>query len=234
MRLAILSDIHSNLEALQTALRAIDRIGVDAIYCLGDVVGYNADPVECIHLVQDRCQGVVLGNHDLAVARDEGTQNLPAAAQKAVRHNRERIPGELLDYLADLPDQIVEHDCTFVHATPDEPRAWKRLNTFPEAKKQFDHFDTSICFTGHTHVPSVVSNKLGVLQVRTGHRYLINTGSIGQPRDHNPKLSFALFDTDAVEYRNVRLDYDVETTARKIRAASDLPNTLADRLLRGM
>ncbi|WP_179862170.1 metallophosphoesterase family protein [Longibacter salinarum] len=232
MRLAIISDIHSNLEALQTALRAIERVGVDRMYCLGDVVGYNANPVECMHLVAEHCDGVVVGNHDLAVATGDGIEQLPPDAQKAARHNQELLSDTHREEILSWPDEIVEHDCTFVHATPDEPRAWKRINSFPAAKRQFEHFDTPVCFVGHTHVPSVVSDRLGVLKVRPGHRFMINPGSIGQPRDNNPKLSFALFDTASMQYRNVRLDYDMETTARKLQAAG-LPDRLAHRLLEG-
>jgi len=233
VRLAILSDVHSNLEAFQVALRAIERVGVDKIYCLGDVVGYNANPVECVHLVQRYCDGVVIGNHDLAVACDEGTELLPPNAQEAVRHNRELLSESLRADIAEWPERIEAHDCTFVHATPDQPREWRRVNSFPAARAQFDHFDTTVCFVGHTHVPAIVSDQLGVLQVRPGHRYFINTGSIGQPRDNNVKLSFSLYDSRSMQYRNVRLSYDVETTARKIRAAG-LPEGLSKRLLKGV
>ncbi|NBC86468.1 MAG: metallophosphoesterase [Bacteroidetes bacterium] len=232
MRLAIISDIHSNLEALQTALRAIERVGVDRVYCLGDVVGYNANPVECMHLVQKHCDGVVVGNHDLAVATGDGLGQLPPDAQKAALHNRKLLNESLRKEIISWPERIDAHDCTFVHATPDAPLAWKRINSFPAAKEQFDYFDTSVCFVGHTHVPSVVSDRLGVLKVRPGHRFMINPGSIGQPRDTNPKLSFALYDSSSMQYRNVRLDYDTETTARKLKAAG-LPDRLAKRLLEG-
>jgi predicted phosphodiesterase len=232
VRLAILSDIHSNLEALKTALRAIERVGVDRIYCLGDVVGYNADPVECLHLIREHADGVVVGNHDLAVATGEGIHQLPSDAQRAARHNHHRLNDTLREEILSWPDRLEAHDCTFVHSTPDRPRAWKRIQSFPAAKEQFDHFDTQVCFVGHTHVPSVVSNKLGVLKVRPGHRFMINPGSIGQPRDNNPKLSFALYDSSAMQHRTVRLEYDVDTTVRKLQAAG-LPDRLGHRLLQG-
>lgn len=230
VRLAIISDIHSNLEALTKTFQAIDEAGVDAIYCLGDIVGYNADPAACVDLVRERCTGVVLGNHDAAVANQVTPSHLPPDGREAIRHNRERLSPEQLDYLADLPLVLTTENCTFVHATPDEPAAWKRLTTYPDAQKQFEHFDTDMCFFGHTHVPAVMSNKLGVLQVRAGYRYLVNVGSVGQPRDQTSKLSFGLFDTENFSYRNVRLDYDVATAARKVRQSSLLPDRLAARL----
>lgn len=233
MRLAFLSDIHSNLEALQTALRAIDSADVDAIYCLGDVVGYNADASACVDLVRERCAGTVLGNHDAAVAKEMGVEALPSDGREAARHNRRQLSNDQIDWLAGLPETLTVANCTLVHATPDDPTAWRRLTTYPAAQVQFEHFDTEMCFIGHTHIPAVMADKLGVLQVRPGHRFLVNVGSIGQPRDHNPKLSFGLFDTESFDYRNVRLDYDIEATAAKIRAEDALPNRLADRLMDG-
>lgn len=233
VRLAILSDIHSNLEALDRALEAIDQADVDAVYCLGDIVGYNADPAACVDRVREHCDGVVLGNHDAAVARPEGPAFLPPDGREAARHNREQLSPDQLDYLASLPLTHTTGNCTFVHATPDEPRAWKRLTSYPSAQPQFDHFDTAVCFLGHTHIPAVMADQLGVLQLRPGHRYLVNVGSVGQPRDHNPKLSFGLFNTETFDYSNVRLDYDAATAARKVREADGLPNRLADRLESG-
>jgi predicted phosphodiesterase len=234
VRIAILSDIHSNLEALQRALEGAETAGVDAIYCLGDVVGYNADPAACVELVRDRCTGVVCGNHDAVITDEEAIDTLPADGQDAARHNRQSLSDEQLAFLGGLPDTVTIENCTFVHATPDTPRAWKRLTTYPAAQAQFDHFDTEICFIGHTHVPAVMSDSLGVLQVRRGHRYLVNVGSVGQPRDQNPKLSFGLFDTDTFEYHNVRLTYDIDAAAQKIRDTDALPNRLAARLYDGL
>jgi len=234
VRIAVLSDVHSNLEALERALQAIDEAEVDAVYCLGDIVGYNADPAPCVELVRTHCDGVVRGNHDAAVAREEAVEALPRDGQAAARHNRRCLSDEQLDYLAGLPLTTTVDNCTFVHATPDAPTAWKRLTTYPAAQDQFAHFDTDICFIGHTHVPAVMADSLGVLQVRRGHRFLVNVGSVGQPRDQNSKLSFGLFDTDTFDYKNVRLSYDIETAAGKIRDTDALPNRLADRLFEGM
>lgn len=234
MRIAILSDIHSNLEALERALQALDSADVDATYCLGDVVGYNADPARCVDLVREHCTGVVRGNHDAAVAGNGALDALPPDGQDAARHNRRCLTDEQLEYLANLPLTLTVENCTFVHATPDAPTAWKRLTTYPAAQGQFAHFDTPVCFIGHTHVPAVMADTLGVLQVRRGHRYLVNVGSVGQPRDQNPKLSLGLFDTDAFEYQNVRLSYDIDGTAQKIRDADGLPNRLANRLYEGL
>lgn len=234
MRIAILSDIHSNLEALERALRAIDKASVEGIYCLGDIVGYNADPAQCVELVRTHCDGVVRGNHDAAVANDDTIEALPPDGQDAARYNRQCLSDEQLAYLANLPLTTTVENCTFVHATPDAPSAWKRLTTYSAAQEQFAHFDTDMCFIGHTHMPAVMADSLGVLQVRAGHRFLVNVGSVGQPRDQNPKLSLGLFDTEAFEYQNARYSYDVDEAARKIRDTEALPNRLANRLQKGV
>lgn len=232
MKIALISDIHSNLEALETAFRAISETDAEVMYCLGDVVGYGADPAPCVELVREYCDGVVLGNHDAAVAREEGIGTLPKDARKAAQHNAALLSEEQRAYLADLPLRIEAHGCTFVHASPDKPAAWKRLDSYPVAQAQFKHFDTDICFIGHTHIPAVMADKLGVLNVRKGHRYLVNIGSVGQPRDRNPRLSFALFDTDAFAYDLIRVPYNVERAAEKILTAG-LPKSLATRLKEG-
>lgn len=229
MKLAIISDIHSNLEALEAVLAAIDARDVDAIYCLGDVVGYGPDPAACVELVRARCAGVVRGNHDVAVASEGGLRRLPPDGQAAARHNRAHLSEAQLAYLDDLPLRLDADGYTFVHATPDEPSAWKRLERFTLAQQQFECFDAAICFLGHTHVPAVMSDRLGVLRVRAGNRYLVNVGSVGQPRDHNPHAAFALFDAASFEHETVRVPYDVEQTAAKIVDAG-LPRRLGDRL----
>lgn len=234
MRLAVISDIHSNLEALQAALDAIHARGVDAIYCLGDIVGYGADPEACVELVRTHCAGTVLGNHDAAVALEgDHLGYLPRDGQEAAMHNRDQLSDDHLAYLAGLPLTLVEAGCTFVHASPEEPAAWQRLDAPLAAQRQFQCFDTDVCFVGHTHIPGVMSNRLGVLRVRPGHRFLINPGSVGQPRDQNPRLGLAFYDTDAVTCDLVRLPYDVERAAAKIVAAG-LPARLASRLRRGL
>lgn len=234
MRIAFLSDIHSNLEALERALEGVENAGIDSIYCLGDIVGYNADPAACVDLVRKHCAGAVCGNHDAAVATETSVGALPSDGQDAARYHRRCLSEDQLTYLADLPLTLTVENCTLVHATPDNPTAWKRLTTYPAAQDQFAHFDTDMCFIGHTHVPAVMANKLGVLQVRRGHRYLVNVGSVGQPRDQNAKLSFGLFDTDTFDYHNVRLDYDIDGAAQKIRDTDALPNRLAARLYEGL
>ena len=233
MRLAIISDIHSNVQALEVALSEIDRRGVDAIYCLGDIVGYGAEAAKCVDLVQERCTAAVAGNHDIAVAYDTGVSFLPKDAQKAVGQNRNQLSEDHMNYLRGLPLLIEENGCCFVHASPQHPSAWLRIESMTVAMEQFKHFESDICFIGHTHIPAVMSDKLGVLRVRKGHRYLVNVGSVGQPRDQNPRLSFALFDTESVDLDIIRMPYDIEKTIQSIEQAG-LPRRLGTRLKSGL
>ncbi|NND70795.1 MAG: metallophosphoesterase family protein [Rhodothermales bacterium] len=233
MRLAVISDIHSNLEALNTAFREIDSRGVDAIYCLGDIVGYGAEASPCIDIVRERCTGVVAGNHDQAVAIDRGVSFLPKDAQKAVFQNREQLSEDQLHYLAGLPLLIEENDCCFVHASPQHPASWLRIESMVVAMDQFKYFESPVCFIGHTHIPAVMSDQLGVLRVRKGHRFLINVGSVGQPRDQNPRLSLAFYETEAMNLDMVRLPYDTEKTIQSITNAG-LPRRLGQRLKAGL
>ena len=233
MKLAIISDIHSNLEALTAVLDEIDRRDVDAIYCLGDVVGYGPDPVACLDLVRERCKATVLGNHDLAVATGEGLKVLPRDGRKAAQHNHDQLSEEQRAYLAALPLKLEADGCAFAHATPGEPDAWHRLGSFLLAQEQFSHFSTDVCFIGHSHTPAVMGNKLGVVRVRRGVRYLINVGSVGQPRDGDPRACVGFFDTEAFEYELVRVTYNIGRTVTKIQEAK-LPKGLGERLFKGV
>ncbi len=232
MKLAIISDIHSNLQALTTALVAIGSYEVDEIYCLGDIVGYGAEPGPCVDLVRKYCTASVMGNHDEAVALDKGVESLPRSGQVAARHNQSKINDEQREYLGSLPYTLKVHDCTLVHATPREPESWIHVDSFHIVRDQFNYFDTTFCFVGHTHHPAILADKLGTFRVKPGNRYIINVGSIGQPRDHNPQLGFAIFDTENVDYEMVRRPYDTEAAAQTIFNAG-LPKDLGNRLIRG-
>jgi putative phosphoesterase len=229
VKIAVLSDIHSNLEALTAALDAVDAAGIDTVYVLGDIVGYGADAPACVELVQRRAAGVVRGNHDDAVSLQKKVKVLPRDGRAAAIHNRALLTPAQLDYLANLPFILEADGCTFVHATPREPAAWLRLASYTSAQEQFTYFRTDVCFVGHTHIPAVMAERLGVLRVRPGNRYLINAGSVGQPRDQNPKACVAFFDTGTFDFELVRVSYDIEGAAGKIVAAG-LPASLAERL----
>ncbi|MEM8560373.1 MAG: metallophosphoesterase family protein [Bacteroidota bacterium] len=233
MRLALFSDVHANLQALEAVLAHIDATGADRLVCLGDTVGYNADPKPCLDLVRERCDVILLGNHDRAVALGDEIHHLPGDGQAAATLHRTLLAEDDLAYLAALPLVVDEEPCTYTHASPERPGDWLRLESFWQVKGQFDHFATEVCFIAHSHLPGIVSNKLGVLSVRQGPRYLINVGSVGQPRDGDPRACVAFFDTETWSYRLDRVGYDVEATVRQINEAG-LPKRLGERLRRGI
>ena len=232
MKLAIISDIHSNLQALTAVLRAIAGRKVDAIYCLGDIVGYGPDPSACVDLVRSECVASVRGNHDEAVSLEKNVSYLPRDAQKAARHNRANLSEDQIEYLNSLPLVLQQDGCCFAHASPRTPERWLRLDSLAVALQQFESFSSDVCFLGHTHIPAIVSDRLGVLRIRPGHRFLINVGSVGQPRDGDPRASFGLFDTTEFEFELVRVSYDVEQTRQRIKEER-LPRRLGKRLLVG-
>ncbi|MEM1271358.1 MAG: metallophosphoesterase family protein [Bacteroidota bacterium] len=232
MKLAIISDIHSNLTALERALKEIERRNVDGIYCLGDIVGYGAQPGPCVDLVREHCTATVMGNHDEAIALNRGVEALPRSGQTAAAHNREKLTDEQIDFLANLPLKLEVGNMTLVHATPQEPGAWVHVDGFHIVRNQFNHFTTDVCFVGHTHIPAIMADKLGTFKVKPGNRYIVNVGSIGQPRDHNTQLAFGIFDDETMSYELVRVPYDVERAVASIQEAG-LPKDLWQRLYRG-
>ena len=233
MRLAVLSDVHANLEALTAVLAEADARGADALVCLGDVVGYGPDPGACVDLVRERCAVTVMGNHDAAVVLDAGLEVLPPDGRTAAVAQRDVLTAEQSAWLAGLPLSAVAFGVTLAHASPAEPERWHRLDSFAAVQAQFAAFETAVCFIGHSHKPAVVSDQIGVTRVRPGHRYLINVGSVGQPRDHDARAAFGMFDTEAVSYESVRVYYDVARTRLRIDEAG-LPAGLGDRLSAGV
>ena len=233
MLTALISDIHGNLQALERALADIEARGADRVVCLGDVVGYGPDPEACVALVRERCALTVLGNHDAAVATEQGLDVLPRDGQTAAQLHRRWLGEDDLAWLADLPLRVDEAGATFVHASPARPEEWERLDSFPAVRAQFEAFDAPVCFVGHSHKPAVASSSVGVLRVRAGHRFLVDVGSVGQPRDHDPRLSYALFDDEAFTLETVRLHYDVARTIARVHDRQ-MPDGLGDRLRRGV
>lgn len=228
MRYAIISDIHGNLEALQAALEHIETLDVEGIVCLGDVVGYGPDPNECIELIRTHCMETVKGNHDAAAIDLMETMSMNKLAREAAIWTHERLDPASKEFLMQLPLKTTIENATLVHASPHEPEQWHYIMSNLDAEIAFRHFDTAVCFIGHSHRPGIFSKNSTEVKKR-----IINVGSIGQPRDRDPKLSFGVFDTDTLGYENIRLSYSVETTADKMFSAG-LPSELAERLFYGL
>jgi predicted phosphodiesterase len=250
---AIISDIHSNLEALQAVLEDIANHQVEDIYCLGDVVGYGPNPCECLDLIM-KCKVVLLGNHDQGAMFDPDGFNSPA--ERAIFWTRGQLeaPGNDMpakerrwEFLVDRPRSHQENDLLFVHGSARNP-----LNeyVFPEDiynQRKMERIFGLVpryCFQGHTHVPGIFVEEgpnacyhfhnpedIDFHFHLNDHKVLCNVGSVGQPRDSDPRACYALLDGSTIRFR--RLEYDREKTIQKIYAIPELENFLGDRLRDG-
>ncbi len=232
MRIAIISDIHSNLEALNRAVMEIELEKVDEIVCLGDIVGYGANPNECVDIVKRLTPHVLLGNHDEAAIDLQKTEFFNPFAKIAAEWTGDALTEENRQYLAGLPLTLERSGCFFVHASPVHPEEWNYILTPADAAESFSSMPCDLGFVGHSHVPEVFGEDPWSRNIVKGEKFIVNVGSIGQPRDGNPKLSYGILDTELWNYNNSRLDYDIELAAFKIRKAG-LPKNLADRLFVG-
>ena len=232
MRIAIISDIHSNLEALNRALKEIEREKVDEIVCLGDIVGYGANPNECVDIVKKTTQFVLLGNHDDAAIDLSKTEFFNPFARIAAQWTGQTLTDENRQYISGLPLTLERNALFYVHASPVDPGEWNYILTSSDTAENFEAMSANVGFIGHTHVPEVFCEDLWTREIVRGEKFIVNVGSIGQPRDGNPQLSFGIFDTELWSYRNLRFEYDVELAAFKIKKAG-LPKNLAERLFVG-
>lgn len=251
MKRAIISDIHGNFEALTAALGRIGDLNVDEIICLGDIIGYGPDPIKCLDIVIEKCQLTILGNHDQAAIFDP--EGFNPVAMKAIFWTREQLEkdnGDFAqadlrwDFLGELPRRHDEGEFLFVHGSPRDPT---NEYVFPETVYEKDllallmsRFE-KVCFQGHTHIPGMFTESGQFIAPEEQEHFfklgdekcMFNVGSVGQPRDGNPKSCFVVLDDEekTVEYQ--RVEYDWETTRQKIYAIDKLDNMLGDRLLTG-
>lgn len=232
MRIAIISDIHSNLEALTRAFRLIDQNNIDAVVCTGDIVGYGANPNECVALIRQRTSHILRGNHDDAAVNLSRIDEFSSLAQMVAHWTNEVLHPDNKKFLQSLPLTLDLGDVFFTHASPYEPEEWHYIFSSEDAQNNFSWFVQPICFVGHTHRPVIHCDDGISLNVKRGKRYIINVGSIGQPRDFDWRLSFGIFDTLAWTYENVRAEYDVQSASDQI-IAHGLPPALAERILFG-
>ncbi|MBN2226376.1 MAG: metallophosphoesterase family protein [candidate division Zixibacteria bacterium] len=242
MRIAIISDVHANLEALEQVLRDSEKQGVEIIHFIGDAVGYGCNPDECVKLLVKHCDIKLLGNHDYVALGLESTEAFNKAAQEALSWTQNTISEKTLEILADFELEADYLDYHLVHATPDHPDRWQYLFDTIEAREQFRHFTQSICLIGHSHFPSIfVQNGDGAvtmhmksaMQCQPDRRYIVNVGSVGQPRDKDNRACYVIIDTDANKILFRRVAYDIDATQAKMRKAR-LPEFLIERLAAGV
>jgi len=240
LKYAIISDLHANLEALKVVLARVEKSAVDQIVCLGDVVGYNAHPNECIDIMRELNVPTVCGNHDAVACGLVDPYGFNPVALRAAMWTRETLRADNLEWLKELPDVIAFDEFLAVHGSPTDRDSY--LFTWEEVVPYIpfiEERDYNLCFFGHTHYPGIFSSdgmysvdehsrfKLGM-----GKSFFINPGSVGQPRDGDPRAAFGLLDTETREYELVRVAYNVEETAHGI-IDRGLPHFLAERLFVG-
>jgi predicted phosphodiesterase len=243
MRFAFISDIHANLEALEAVFDDIASQKIDEVICLGDIVGYGANPNECCDLVKKKCPVTLLGNHDAAAVDQLSTQHFNIHAKIAIEWTSQNLKKESQTFLEALPFKATKPSMTLVHATPYEPNMWYYITSLEEAAFNYQFFDTQLCLVGHTHIPIIIvldkEKELYVHQDSVIHledikesRLLINVGSVGQPRDRNPKSCYGIFDSDAGEFTYRRVSYNIEKTQAKMKKIK-MPEFLINRLQDG-
>ncbi len=238
MTCAIISDIHANLEALQAVLQDIENYKVDKIHCLGDIIGYGCNPIECLNLITRHCDIKLMGNHEYIVLGLLNLEHLNDIARASIELTQKQLSDRELSILADLDmDAEIENAC-LVHASPYEPEEWHYILTIPEAKRAFESFDQSLCFVGHSHLPRIFSHYPNrECSSRVGHdldldtecRYLVNVGSVGQPRDNDARACYVIYDTTEQQIQYHRVEYDVKLTQTKMMEAN-VPLMLVERL----
>lgn len=244
-RYAIFSDVHSNLEALQAVLADIRTQGVGHLVCLGDTVGYNANPAECVELVRSLNCTVILGNHDELAASDnvEALQDFNPLAQAGIFYSREHLSKAQKAWLGELPVRAEFEVFGGLHASLANPLAWDYVDTLLDARDHFRVQKVPYYFFGHTHQPAVFTHdpkRQCLERLEVGQRfkfekevrYLVNVGAVGQPRDRDPRACYGILDLGAGTFEYRRVAYDVNTAREKIIKAG-LPGLLATRLALG-
>mgnify|MGYP000885577424 FL=1 len=239
MRILVFSDIHSNLTALEAVLAAAGN--VDAYWCLGDLVGYGPDPNECIALVRELPNLMcVRGNHDAATLGEVDQNTFNHEASLAITWTKRNLNAESQEFLLSLPERLVIDDITLVHGSPRNP-VWDYIMDAMTAERMFQFFDTRICLVGHTHVPAIWKETesespkglvLDYQKVKILTKSILNPGSVGQPRDHDPRAAFAIFDPQESLWELRRVPYKIPEVQARIKK-SGLPWRHALRLSEG-
>lgn len=240
MRYGIISDIHSNLEAFEAVISVLSTGYIDQYLCVGDIVGYGADPKECIRRLKELNAKIICGNHDWACIGKVDLSWFNNYAREAILWTRDALGFDDLNFLRSL--RLVEEIdlFTMAHGTLHRPERFDYMLDIADAFQSQKVCKTQVCVVGHTHQPFIVefsSSKINVLEeerikIISGYKYVINAGSVGQPRDGNPKACYCIYDTQTCEFEIRRISYDIEKAQQKIISAG-IPRILADRLVAG-
>jgi predicted phosphodiesterase len=242
LRIAVLSDVHSNRQALESVLEAIEETGIERLWCLGDVVGYGADPDACTALVREHCELSLVGNHDLAVLDELDTATFSETAAEAVGWTREHAEEKTMEFLRAGKPAMSRDGFGLFHASPRDP-IWEYVLSFEQAEAGLDALEEKVGLIGHSHIslfftrplearPSHIQGSQASEGARldlTSGAWLLNPGSVGQPRDGDPRAGWLELDTEELTARYHRVPYDTGAAGAAILAAG-LPAALAERL----
>ena len=244
MKIAIISDIHSNLEAFTNFINIVKETGIEEIYSCGDIVGYGPNPEECVNLFIENHIVGVKGNHDAGVVDESVLFGFNTYARSAIVFTKRILSKSSESFLKDLPFFIEKEQFTIFHGFPSIRAPFRYILTEDDAMEAFMNVKTQIAFYGHTHKPCICvlskNNKFEVIypeektkyEIKDGFKYLVNVGSIGQPRDGNPKSIFAIYDDQSKELEFIRYAYNIEEVYKKI-IERNLPAYLGERLFLG-
>lgn len=241
MKIIIFSDVHSNLEAMQAFLSDVKKESPDLFIFAGDVVGYGADPEEVAEIIKEKVSICVAGNHDYAAVQKTPLEYFNSVAREAIEWTMEKISKGTKKFLSSLPYTAKFNEITITHSTFSKPEEWEYIISLEQAWREFHFFDTQIGVVGHSHIPFAVrfkNNKeiqsitVQEFKLEEGWRYMLNPGSIGQPRDGDPRASFIIYDRDKKMVRFKRIKYNVRKAQEKI-IQNGLPSFLAERLAYG-
>ena len=238
MLYGICSDIHSNATAFKAVLESMRDNGVERKVCLGDIVGYGVDTDECVDLVRENMDFCLIGNHDSVAVKNESSEGFNPYAKQAIEWTQKHLSKESVAYIRSLPYIHDENDICFVHASPLSPADWVYVTDLEDALNAFDHFSERYCFVGHTHSPVIIASRpMAIPKILDEYEYvianterlLVNVGSVGQPRDRDPRACWCLLDTETKCVRLIRVDYDIRETQNRMKKQG-MPSFLIDRL----
>lgn len=249
MKYAFFSDVHANLEALQAVIGDMEKEGVDRRFFLGDAVGYGPNPNECVELIDQITKVKLAGNHDWAVLGKTDITYFNEHARDAINWTKEQLTKKTKETMLAfaLSHKIAEHGILLVHSTPQNPEEWNYILSIDEAKEAFDNFTEQMCFIGHSHQPIIFYLEEGenypvdipdaafhtsIFRPEEGSRYIINIGSVGQPRDFYPQACYVIYDTEKNLIKYKRVEYDIKAVQKKMGEAG-LPEYLINRLAQG-
>jgi len=241
MKIGLFSDIHSNLEALEACFADFRKEKLRKLFFLGDIIGYGPDPNKCIALVHKKADAILLGNHDAAAVGLLSTDFFNTYAQASMDYTTQVLTPENLNRLKMSPLEATYDIFKMVHACPEEPASWGYILDLEDAEENFKFFEQQVCVIGHSHRPIIIkkfrANRCEAVphdfaRIDEDYRYLVNIGSVGQPRDNDPRSSYMIFDTETRIVSIKRVEYDYQKTQMKMKKAK-LPQFLVDRIAVG-